>query len=322
MATWKKVAAYAVVGLVGSCCACGTLGALMNSNRTPGSTVATTASSRAASASPSREVDGGARTTAASATPLDAAGIAAAIRIGRDAAQTGEAKVRARDFVAASTQLAAADAALAPLDPGSAEVTEIRARLDPIRAQLRSFGPTLALLVAARQALSDDHPDALAQYDSIRAARAPLEQAGNVPSELSRDVARSLRDLARAEDRLRDRALDIRTDRTIAERGLIRVSARELANVFRENEVAAESSFVGRRLAVDGVVDDISSGVFGGATVHLRTSNMFMPVDAEIARADAARLGRGTRVLMDCECNGAVIGRPQLDECRMLVFWQ
>ncbi len=325
MASWKKVATVSVAGVLGSCLLCGVVGVFLGPSDAANSSGAGAAPGQANSAP--RATAAAAVPSAAAAPqpapePLSEAEVATALRTATTALSGAEAKLRAHDFAIAARRTDEAERALAPAEVGRSEAAApLVARLEALRANLGALGPTVELLAAGRHALDDAFPDALAQYEAVGEALVALTSARDVPPELARDVQRTTRDLERTRSRLQDRALSIRTDRTIAERRLVRVTARELADVFRENEVVAESRYAGRHLAVDGVVDDVSTGMLGGATVHLRTSNMFMPVDAELRREDAARLGRGNRVIMDCECGGAVIGRPQLDDCELLVFW-
>ncbi len=103
-----------------------------------------------------------------------------------------------------------------------------------------------------------------------------------------------------------------------AEAPALSVSARDLWAAYDANEVAADNSYKGRRLAVTGMVASIDKDVFGDIVVKLSTGKMFNDVHATMQKSEAgaaAGLSKSARVTVVCEGNGMIIGSPILADC-------
>jgi len=96
------------------------------------------------------------------------------------------------------------------------------------------------------------------------------------------------------------------------------VSAVDLWREYDANEVAADDSYKGRKLAVTGTVASIDKGPFGGITVRLTTPNQFQSAMASMEDSEtraAASLSKRTRVTVVCDGGGMIMGSPVLRDC-------
>ena len=100
---------------------------------------------------------------------------------------------------------------------------------------------------------------------------------------------------------------------------ILEVSAKQLAQAYERNTVAADQQFKGKRFKVTGVVDSINTDLFGNPYVTLRGGvNQFMEPQFELGRAHAnyaAGLQQGMRIGLVCKGRGDVAKTPMSDEC-------
>lgn len=99
----------------------------------------------------------------------------------------------------------------------------------------------------------------------------------------------------------------------------INVSAERLFEDYQTNEVAADSVYKGKILAVSGRVTSISKDITDSTYLMLATSNEFMGVHADLDGSEvseAATLVPGNRVTVVCKGNGMIVGSPMLDDCK------
>lgn len=316
--SFVKTAMVVTVGSVLSCCVLGGIGAMLsgpNAGPSAGVAAAPSASGNTAVVPPA----------AAPAPPLSDAELAALLTAAEEKATDAASMLERRKYVDAARLLDAAMGPLARVPEGRAaneRVAVVRAKAVAVEQGLGTLLAPARTIAHAEDAMDLDRNDVVARYDAMLAARNALPPVENAPDELATALARTRRDLDRAIARDEDAAFEARLDRRIRDEGLIRIGARTLADQFRTNEVNAENAYKGRRLAVDGIVAEVRTDAFGDAIVGLKTSNMFMPVDAETTREVAGRLQRGDRALLACDCKGMVIGRPQLDGCELLAVWR
>jgi len=100
------------------------------------------------------------------------------------------------------------------------------------------------------------------------------------------------------------------------------VTARELAQAYDENTVAADTRFKGLRFRVSGVVTDINTDFMGDPVIVLRGGvNQFMEpqfgFDKKAAQA-LAQVRKGSTVTMECEGKGDVAKTPMSDDCELV----
>lgn len=120
---------------------------------------------------------------------------------------------------------------------------------------------------------------------------------------------------------------------------VVQVSAKSLGRQYTDNEVAADQKFKGKYVFVVGQVDSVRKSLLGDITVHLRSVNQFLPVDAELDKSvamidgmenntsklvtmktvttveAASLLKKGQQIRMLCKSAGMVMGSPQLRVC-------
>lgn len=98
----------------------------------------------------------------------------------------------------------------------------------------------------------------------------------------------------------------------------VRVSAQELVAAYKENTVAADNRFKGRRLLIDGVVASIDTDFRNDAYLSLVGPSEFERVQAHLAsdaKQTAASLRPGANVRLTCVGNGDIIKTPMLKDC-------
>src|SRR5712692_7720842 len=66
----------------------------------------------------------------------------------------------------------------------------------------------------------------------------------------------------------------------------IRISAVDLVQFYKNNEVDADQRFKGRTLLVSGVVDAIGKDILSAPYVTIRSSDLFRRVQATFAKSD------------------------------------
>lgn len=98
----------------------------------------------------------------------------------------------------------------------------------------------------------------------------------------------------------------------------LEVTARELAAAYDANEVAAQQTYGGQRLAVTGTVDGITLDFMDNSVVQLVGVNQFLAVQATLEEGeDAASLSKGATATVICEEVTEVISAPMLSGCRL-----
>ena len=103
--------------------------------------------------------------------------------------------------------------------------------------------------------------------------------------------------------------------------GYLDVGALRLWRDYEENEVAADNRYKGQRLRVTGTVVSIERDYDGRPVLHLFSGNPIFLTMATLNKADlpaAARLRKGTQVVVRCIGAGREMRMPQLERCLML----
>lgn len=118
---------------------------------------------------------------------------------------------------------------------------------------------------------------------------------------------------------------------------MIFVSAGELAQAYQDNEIAADQTYKGKWVEVDGVILSVSK-TWGKITVSLaadeyginRVQARLFPQQIGEVHADktitavsdeelAATLRKGQTIKVDGRCTGATMGFPHLKDCVLMV---
>jgi hypothetical protein len=96
------------------------------------------------------------------------------------------------------------------------------------------------------------------------------------------------------------------------------VTANELYSIYNANEVAADEKFKGRKIAVTGIVDDISKDFTGDAKVILETG-VLQTINCNFGENIKAisKLTKGTKVTIIGNCEGFIVKQVVLDNCEL-----
>lgn len=95
-------------------------------------------------------------------------------------------------------------------------------------------------------------------------------------------------------------------------------TAKQLAALYEENEVAADDKIGGRPVAVKGVVKSIDKDFTNSVVIHMESSNTFMPVSLRMSdteKSRAAKLRKGETLTITCKRMAFVIGSPSGSDC-------
>lgn len=94
------------------------------------------------------------------------------------------------------------------------------------------------------------------------------------------------------------------------------VTADELHEAYKENEIGADSKYRGKILRVSGKVAQIGKDILDNPFVEIATSNEFEGVHATFASEGAlGSLKRGQKITVRCRGKGLAMGSPMLDDC-------
>lgn len=100
----------------------------------------------------------------------------------------------------------------------------------------------------------------------------------------------------------------------------IEVTANELLNAYKNNEVAANQQFKGKNLLVSATVSSIDAGISDEPYLTLKAGSEyeFNQPQAHLADAEqnkAASLSKGQKIKLLCVGNSEIAGTPMLDNC-------
>jgi hypothetical protein len=98
----------------------------------------------------------------------------------------------------------------------------------------------------------------------------------------------------------------------------LEVTAIQLYNDYHANEVAADSKYKDKKLAVTGTVNEIRVDIGGDPVVELNSGKPFQTVDAYFPKSAAdnlTNLKKGDTATFTCRGGGMIIGDPQLRNC-------
>jgi len=102
----------------------------------------------------------------------------------------------------------------------------------------------------------------------------------------------------------------------------MQVTADELLNAYKENEVAANQKYKGKRLMVKARIDSIAAGIGDAPFLVLKAGGQyeFLLPQAHLAsgeEAAAASLKKGQQITLLCVGRSEVAGAPMLGDCRI-----
>lgn len=100
-----------------------------------------------------------------------------------------------------------------------------------------------------------------------------------------------------------------------------RVTAKEIARKYADNEVAADQEFKGKTVLLEGIVQDIQSGIGDEPFLVFNGVNMFLGPQAKFKTPDIQRIAnirKGEKQRLVCVAAGEAIGNPFFDDCVFL----
>ena len=102
----------------------------------------------------------------------------------------------------------------------------------------------------------------------------------------------------------------------------LNISASELINAYKENEVKADKMYKGKIVEVNGIVDGINSGIDDKAIVILSDGDEFSFNNIQCCIDDenqdkACELEKGQNVTIIGKADGEIIGEPVIKDCKI-----
>lgn len=103
-----------------------------------------------------------------------------------------------------------------------------------------------------------------------------------------------------------------------SDESMYRTTAKDLAELYKANEVAADDKIGGRKVEVNGTVQDITKNFANDVVLKLESGNRFMPVSLTMAdseMAQASKLKKGQKIIVTCVKMQFFIGAPSGGNC-------
>lgn len=105
---------------------------------------------------------------------------------------------------------------------------------------------------------------------------------------------------------------------TSSDESVYRTTAKELVELYKANEVAADDKIGGRKVEITGTVQDITKNFTDDVVLKLESGNRFMPVSLSMSdseKAKASKLKKGQKITVTCEKMQFFIGAPSGGNC-------
>lgn len=102
----------------------------------------------------------------------------------------------------------------------------------------------------------------------------------------------------------------------------LNISATELINAYKENEIKADKMYKGKIVEVNGIVDAIDSGIDDKAIVRLSDGDEFSFDNVQCCIDDenqdkACELKKGENVTIVGKADGEIAGTPFIKDCKI-----
>ena len=102
----------------------------------------------------------------------------------------------------------------------------------------------------------------------------------------------------------------------------LNISASELINAYKENEVKADKIYKGRIVEVNGIVDKIDSDISDKAVIRLSDGDefSFYNISCYIDNDNqdkACELKKGQNVTIVGVADGEIVGEPSIKDCKI-----
>lgn len=110
----------------------------------------------------------------------------------------------------------------------------------------------------------------------------------------------------------------VKPNATTSDESVYRTTAKELVELYKANEVAADDKIGGRKVEMTGIVQDITKNIANDVVLKLESGNRFMPVSLSMAdseKSQASKLKKGQKITVTCEKMQLFIGAPSGGNC-------
>ena len=102
----------------------------------------------------------------------------------------------------------------------------------------------------------------------------------------------------------------------------LNISATELINAYKENEIKADKMYKGKIVEINGIVDAIDSGIDDKAIVRLSNGDEFSFDNVQCCIDDenqdkACELKKGENVTIIGKADGEIAGTPFIKDCKI-----
>lgn len=110
----------------------------------------------------------------------------------------------------------------------------------------------------------------------------------------------------------------VKSKATTSDKSVYRTTAKDLAELYKANEVAADDNIGGRKVEMTGTVQDITKNFANDVVLKLESGNRFMPVSLSMVdteKSKASKLKKGQKITVTCEKMQLFIGAPSGGNC-------
>ncbi|HAT2611340.1 TPA: hypothetical protein I8235_004385 [Kluyvera intermedia] len=196
-------------------------------------------------------------------------------------------------------------------------------------------GSEIALIKQATQGMKKDTPSYYAVYNSVvegagagTALKAKgrlitkdkivIDSCGGVAAYISmqKDFMKMVVDEMTTSER--SQAGAVKPKAISSDESVHRTTAKELVELYKANEVAADDKIGGRKVEVTGTVQDITKNFANDVVLKLESGNRFMPVSLSMSDSEktkASKLIKGQKITVICEKMQFFIGAPSGGNC-------
>lgn len=110
----------------------------------------------------------------------------------------------------------------------------------------------------------------------------------------------------------------VKSKATTSDESVYRTTAKDLAELYKANEVAADDKIGGRKVEITGTVQEITKNFANDVVLKLESDNRFKPVSLSMAdseKPEASKLMKGQKIFVTCEKMQLFIGAPSGGNC-------
>ncbi|NUP06613.1 MAG: hypothetical protein HOW73_11210 [Polyangiaceae bacterium] len=96
------------------------------------------------------------------------------------------------------------------------------------------------------------------------------------------------------------------------------VTAKELIDAYKKNEIAADEKYKGKKLEISGTIESIDSDFSNEPVIRIGSGELFESVACRgVSKKKAADLNKGDKITLACLGDGEMLGQPQMEKCEI-----